>query len=158
MTPFGAVSLNQGYEGDLGAVVKSRKDDYPGTQGREWEKYAHLLPRLSPAQRVALADAVGAGSLTPENARLFQQDSEARRAAAVLYGMAHNAEELRYPGAGKALRAALRNNDGNYSVEEFCANFPMAKPGGAGAFRGEPRLSSPTRATLEAMSDSSEEE
>ncbi|MET8720494.1 eCIS core domain-containing protein [Streptomyces misionensis] len=158
VTPFGTVSLNQGYEGDLGTVVKSRKDDYPGTQGREWEKYAHLLPRLSPAQRVALADAVGAGSLTPENMRLFEQDSEARRAAAVLYGMAHNSEELRYPGASKALRAALRQNDGNYSVEEFCANFPMAKPGGAGSFRGDPQLSSPTRATLEAMSESSEEE
>ncbi|WP_405681802.1 DUF4157 domain-containing protein [Streptomyces sp. NBC_00057] len=157
-TPFGTVSLNQGYKGDLGTVVKSRKDDYPGTQGREWEKYAHLLPHLSPAQRVALADTMKADSPTPGNARLFEQDSEAKRAAAVLYGVAHNSEELRFPGAGKVLRAALRKNGGRYSVDEFYENFPMAKPGGAGSFRGDPELTPQTLATLEAMSDSSEEE
>ncbi|WP_406710130.1 eCIS core domain-containing protein [Streptomyces edwardsiae] len=157
-TPFGTVSLNQGYQGDLGTVVKSKKDDYPGTEGRDWEKYSHLLPHLSAAQRVALADAVGTGSLAAGSASLFQDDSKARRAAAVLYGVARNSEELRFPGAGKVLRAALRKNGGSYSVEEFYEAFPMAKPGGAGSFRGEPELSSPTLATLEAMSESSDED
>ncbi|GAA2278774.1 hypothetical protein GCM10010415_53860 [Streptomyces atrovirens] len=157
-TPFGAVSLNQGYQGDLGTVVKSKKDDYPGTEGRDWERYAHLLPQLSPAQRVALANAVGKGSLAADDEHLFKDDVKAKRAAAVIYGVAHNSEELRFPGASKALRAALRKNGGSYSVEEFYENFPMAKPGGAGSFRGDPQLSSQTLATLEGMSDSSEEE
>ncbi|BFO16344.1 hypothetical protein SHKM778_27320 [Streptomyces sp. KM77-8] len=137
-TPFGTVSLNQGYQGDLGTVVKSRKDNFPGTEGRDWERYRDLLPHLSAAQRVALADAVGTGSLAAGSSGLFQEDSGARRAAAVLYGVARNSEELRFPGAGKALRAALRKNGGNYSVEEFYESFPMAKPGGAGSFRGTP--------------------
>lgn len=124
-TPFGPVNVSTFATNGQPKVTTSNAN-YPGARlGRRNLAYSVYLRALTPAQMLQLADALKDSSIPVD---LTGYTPMQRRSAAMLFGAATWAENVRAPGSIKAFRQALRAAAaGNGTVQE---NLPLFQSGG----------------------------
>lgn len=155
-SPFGPYTVNKG-RGTAPYITSNVKQQHPGSESLG-TTYEELVKALD-AEHEPLVAAAARGEELDED--LFAtMDATQKRAAAMLYGIMTESEERRFPGAGKAMRSALRKQgDPYHEAEEFDQDFPMAQVGGAQHYRdvpaGKKQLSGKARKNDEDMSSSS---
>jgi hypothetical protein len=166
-SPFGPYTSRAGR--GSAPFISSNKKNYPDSSdvGSKYYERKHsslhsgLISELDSEHYSSVSKALRGHSLDKDD--LGGMSSSQRRSSSMLYGIASEAEDRRFPGATKPFRSALdRQSDLNHEPDKFLDDFPMAKRGGAHYYddvlSGRKRLSTPARETLLGMSDSSSDD